>query len=80
MARGICLAELDRDEKRPVPSKMRSGWPSAASVPTTWPGGTCVARLRFCQGRWDEALAEVQAGLDLPDRLDMGRHLRGWPR
>src|SRR5262249_2311792 len=37
----------------------------------------CSARLRFCQGRWDEALADVQAGLDLPDVLDLSRHLRG---
>ena len=37
----------------------------------------CSARLRFLQGRWEEALAEVHSGLDLPDLLDMGRHLRG---
>jgi hypothetical protein len=36
-----------------------------------------VARQRFAQGRWDEALAEVQAGLELPDPFDIGRHLRG---
>jgi len=36
-----------------------------------------VARLRFWQGRWDEALTQVQAGLHLGDPMDMGRHLRG---
>jgi DNA-binding NarL/FixJ family response regulator len=40
-------------------------------------GYNCVARLRFWQGQWDEALTAVQAGLELGDPVDMGRHLRG---
>ena len=76
--RGVCLTELDRDVEaaQAFEDALRLAERGAGTDYLAW-RYTCVARLRFVQGRWDEALAEIQAGLDLPDRLDMGRHLRG---
>ena len=78
VSRGVCLTELDRDEEaeRAFEDALRL---AERGVGTDYLGWRylCTARLRFCQGRWDEALADVRAGLDLPDLLDMGRHLRG---
>lgn len=78
VSRGICLAELDRDAEadRAFEDALRL---AERGIGTDWLAWRylCSARLRFCQGRWEEALADVRAGLDLPDLLDMGRHLRG---
>jgi DNA-binding CsgD family transcriptional regulator/tetratricopeptide (TPR) repeat protein/chloramphenicol 3-O-phosphotransferase len=78
LPRGICLAELDRDAEadRAFEDALRLAERGVGTDYLAW-RYLCTARLRFSQGRWDEALAEVQAGLDLPDLLDMGRHLRG---
>ncbi len=78
VSRGICLAELDRDAEadRAFEDALRLAERGVGTDYLAW-RYLCAARLRFCQGRWDEALAEVHAGLDLPDLLDMGRHLRG---
>jgi DNA-binding CsgD family transcriptional regulator/tetratricopeptide (TPR) repeat protein len=76
--RGVCLTELDRDADaaQAFEDALRLAERGSGTDYLAW-RYNCVARLRFVQGRWDEALADVQAGLDLPDRLDMGRHLCG---
>jgi DNA-binding NarL/FixJ family response regulator len=78
MQLGVCLAELDRDSEaeKAFEDALRLAERGAGTDYLAWLYN-CVARLRFAQGRWDEALAEIQAGLDLPDPFDMGRHLRG---
>jgi DNA-binding CsgD family transcriptional regulator len=78
VSRGVCLAELDRDAgaERAFEDALRLAERGVGTDYLAW-RYLCAARLRFWQGRWDEALAEVQSGLDLPDLLDMGRHLRG---
>src|SRR6266511_4349477 len=35
-----------------------------------------LVRIRYLNGRWDDALAEIQAGLDTMDPLGMGQALR----
>jgi DNA-binding NarL/FixJ family response regulator len=78
VVRGICLAELDRDAEaeRAFEDAPRLAERGVGSDYLAW-RYLCTARLMFIQGRWEEALAEVWAGLDLPDLLDMHRHLRG---
>ncbi len=78
VSRGICLAELDQDAEaeRAFEDALRLAERGVGTDFLAW-RYLCAARLRFCQGCWEEALAEVQAGLDLADLLDMGRHLRG---
>jgi DNA-binding CsgD family transcriptional regulator/tetratricopeptide (TPR) repeat protein len=78
VSRGVCLAELDRDADaaRAFEDALRLAERGVGTDYLAW-RYLCSARLRFWQGRWEEALAEVQSGLDLPDLLDMGRHLRG---
>ncbi len=78
VSRGICLAELDRDAEaeQAFEDALRLAERGVGTDFLAW-RYLCAARLRFCQGRWEEALADVRAGLDLPDLLDMGRHLRG---
>ena len=75
---GLCLAELDQD------AEADQAFEDAFRMAERGSGRhylICgyhyMARQRFWQGRWDEALTQVQAGLDLADRMDMGRHLRG---
>ena len=76
--RGVCLAELDRDAEadQAFSEALRMAERGIGTDYLVW-GYNCVARLRFWQGRWDDALTQVQAGLDLGDPMDMGRHLRG---
>ena len=78
VSRGICLGELDRDEEaeRAFEDALRLAERGVGTDYLAW-RYLCSARLRFLQGRWEEALADVHSGLDLPDLLDMGRHLRG---
>jgi DNA-binding CsgD family transcriptional regulator/tetratricopeptide (TPR) repeat protein len=76
--RGICLTELDRDAEadQAFEDALRMAERGIGTDYLAW-GYQCLARQWFWQGRWDEALAQVQAGLDLGDAMDMGRHLRG---
>jgi DNA-binding CsgD family transcriptional regulator len=76
--RGVCLGELDRDAEagRAYEDVARLAERGIGEDYLGW-RANCVARLRFYQGRWDEALAEAEAGLDLPDPLNMARHLHG---
>jgi len=78
VSRGVCLAELGRDAEagRAFEDALRLAERGVGTDYLAW-RYLCSARLRFWQGRWEEALAEVKSGLDLPDLLDMGRHLRG---
>jgi DNA-binding CsgD family transcriptional regulator len=76
--RGVCLAELDRDAEadQAFEDAFRMAGRGIGTDHLTW-GYSCTARLRLWQGRWDEALTQVQAGPDLADRAGMGRDLRG---
>lgn len=74
--RGLCLTELDRDTEavQAFEDALRLAERGIGPDYLGW-RSNAIARLRFYQGRWDEALAEAQAGLDLPDPLSMARHL-----
>ena len=78
LSRGVCLAELDRDAEacQAFEGALRMAERGIGTDYLAW-GYNCVARLQFWQGQWDEALTAVQAGLDLGDPVDMGRHLHG---
>jgi DNA-binding CsgD family transcriptional regulator/tetratricopeptide (TPR) repeat protein len=75
--RGICLTELDcgAEAERAFEGALRV---AERGIGTDYLGWCyyCLARIRFYQGRWEETLAGVRAGLDLPDLLNIGRHLR----
>jgi len=74
--RGYCLLELDRfvdaDEAlaTAVGHNLRTGGVHLTLV------YALRARLRFLDGRWDDALAEIQTGLDSPDPLGQTPGLR----
>lgn len=75
--RAVCLIELGRDEEaeESLEAALRTAERGVGVDFLAW-RYQIAARLRYVQGRWDEALAEVAAGLELPDRLDMARHLK----
>lgn len=69
MMKAWALAELDRlaEADAAVEAGLRfcerSGSPLVAMYHAT------RANLRFLEGRWDDALAEIRAGLDIPDPM-----------
>ena len=75
--RGYCLLELDRfaeaDETLAVAVRQnqQSGGIYLALA------HSLRARMRLIDGRWDDALAEIQAGLDGPDPLGQAPGLHG---
>jgi DNA-binding NarL/FixJ family response regulator len=65
--RGYCLMGLDRlaEADDALASALRRNHRAGGvHLPLSY---AALARLRFLDGRWDDALAEVQAGLDGPD-------------
>jgi DNA-binding CsgD family transcriptional regulator len=74
--RGLCLLELDRlveaDEALAIAVRHNQ---AIGGVYLTLAYAS-RARLRFLDGRWDDALAEIEAGLDVPDPLDQSPGLR----
>jgi DNA-binding CsgD family transcriptional regulator len=64
------LAEADKALTTAVRRNHRAG---GVHLPLSYAG---LARLRFIEGRWDDALAEVQAGLDVPDPYHFATALR----
>lgn len=78
--RGYCLLELDRlDEAEQelaeaLASNQRYGGPYLTLV------HALRAQLRFLTGAWDDALAEIEAGLEYPDPLGDKPWLRGLRR
>jgi len=75
LVRGACLLGLDRlaeaDEALAdgVRHNQRAGGTHLAAHYAT------RARLRFLDGRWDDALAEIRTGLELPDPYRLGAAL-----
>ena len=75
LVRAACLLGLDRlaeaDEALAdaVRHNQRAGGARLAMHYAT------RARLRFLDGRWDDALAEIRTGLDVPDPYHMGAAL-----
>ncbi|GIG18353.1 LuxR family transcriptional regulator [Catellatospora methionotrophica] len=67
--KGICLLELDRlDEAAEATAvAVRHNQRTGGVFLTT--AHAVRAHVRFLQGRWDDALAEVRSGLDGPDPL-----------
>jgi DNA-binding CsgD family transcriptional regulator/tetratricopeptide (TPR) repeat protein len=77
VARALCLVELgrDADADAALEAALRAAQQGTGTDFLGW-RHQIVARLRYVQGRWDESLAAVHEGLELPDRFDMARHLR----
>jgi DNA-binding CsgD family transcriptional regulator len=75
--RGLCLMEmdLDADAEAALEAALCAAERGDGTDHLSW-RHLILARLRYVQGRWEEALDVVGAGLDLPDILDMARHLR----
>ncbi|MFC7244689.1 ATP-binding protein [Catellatospora aurea] len=67
--KGICLMELDRldEADEAVATAVRHNQRTGGVFLTT--AHAVRAHIRFLQGRWDDALAEVRSGLDGPDPL-----------
>ncbi|MGN9909945.1 AAA family ATPase [Phytohabitans sp. LJ34] len=74
--RGLCLLELDRfaEADEALATAVRHNQATGGVYLTL--AYASRARLRFLDGRWDDALAEIEAGLDVPDPLDQARGLR----
>jgi DNA-binding CsgD family transcriptional regulator/tetratricopeptide (TPR) repeat protein len=75
--RGYCLLELDRFAEADAILAV-------AARHNRQTGGVYLAlvhalraRLRFLDGRWDDALAEIETGLDGPDPLNQAPGLHG---
>ncbi|TQF03035.1 AAA family ATPase [Kitasatospora acidiphila] len=76
MARGFCLADLDRATE--AYEDFREGVrqsESAGGAFLTW-HQSAIANLEFLRGNWDDAQTAVQTGLDASDPLDVGPDLR----
>jgi DNA-binding CsgD family transcriptional regulator len=73
--RGFCLLELDRlaDADRAYEAGLRQH-ERAGRAFLTWHYMGRI-RVRFLDGRWDDALAEIQAGLEVIDPLGMAPSL-----
>lgn len=73
--RGVCLLELDRlaEAEEATATAVRHNQRTGGMFLTT--AHAVRAHLRFLQGRWDDALAEVRSGLDGPDPLGHGERL-----
>jgi DNA-binding CsgD family transcriptional regulator len=74
--RAYCLVGMDRlDEAEDA--LARSIWLTQQAGGAFLPSSYFFrARLRFLQGRWDDALAEIEAGLDVPDPYQIAPALR----
>jgi DNA-binding CsgD family transcriptional regulator/tetratricopeptide (TPR) repeat protein len=74
--RGFCLMELDRlaEADAAFETGLRQSERSGRAFLTWYYMGR--VRTRFLDGRWDDALAEIQAGLDTIDPLGMAEGLR----
>jgi len=75
VVRGFCLLELDRlaEADRAFEAGTRLRERGGRAFLTWYYMGR--ARVRFLDGRWDDALAEIQAGLDAVDPLGMAAGL-----
>ncbi|MEH1015821.1 AAA family ATPase [Micromonospora sp. CPCC 206060] len=78
LIQGVCLVELDRyqEAEAVLGEAMRTSQRGADFMPLAW----CQwvrADIRFLDGRWDEVLAEVRAGLQATDYLDVAQMLHG---
>ncbi|GIF85229.1 ATP-binding protein [Catellatospora bangladeshensis] len=73
--RGVCLLELDRfaEAEEATAIAVRHNQRTGGMFLTT--AHAVRAHLRFLQGRWDDALAEVRSGLDGPDPVGHGARL-----
>ncbi|GAA2378120.1 LuxR family transcriptional regulator [Catellatospora methionotrophica] len=75
--RGMCLLELDRlaEADRALSAAVAANRESGgAYLPIAH---TLRARLLFLDGRWDDALVEIETGIELPDLLGSAVRLRG---
>jgi DNA-binding CsgD family transcriptional regulator len=74
--RGFCLLELDRlaEAETAFETGLRQSERGGRAFLTWHHMG--LVRTRFLNGRWDDALAEIQAGLEAIDPLGMAQGLR----
>ncbi|GAA1813272.1 LuxR family transcriptional regulator [Planosporangium flavigriseum] len=73
LVRGFCLLELDRFAE--AEAAFTEGRRRLGRTFRTW-HHMALARLRYLQGRWNDALAEIRAGLDVTDCPGLAGGLR----
>jgi DNA-binding CsgD family transcriptional regulator len=75
---GYCLFELDRfpEADQALATAVRHNQQTGGVYLTL--AHSIRAQLRLLDGRWDDALAEIETGLDSPDPLGQAEGLRGW--
>ncbi|MFJ9845084.1 AAA family ATPase [Kitasatospora sp. NPDC101155] len=76
LARGYCLAELDRMAEAHADFRAGARESEQAGVALLPWYQSAMANLEFLRGNWDDALVAVQSGLDTVDPLDVGPDLR----
>jgi DNA-binding CsgD family transcriptional regulator len=81
LIRGLCLLELDRldEADHAFDAGMRDSEHGGGALPVGWYHWG-RAFLRFFEGRWDDALSEVSAGLDAVDFLGIAQALHSTAR
>jgi DNA-binding NarL/FixJ family response regulator/tetratricopeptide (TPR) repeat protein len=76
LVRGLCLLDLDRPvEAAAACEEGRAQSEHGGRAFLTW-HHMALARVRYLDGRWDDALAEIEAGLDAIDCLGVTEGLR----
>ncbi len=76
LVRGLCLVELDRPvEAAAACEEGRAQSEHGGRAFLTW-HHMALARVHYFDGRWDDALAEIEAGLDAIDCLGVTEGLR----
>ncbi|MFH8381129.1 AAA family ATPase [Kitasatospora sp. NPDC018058] len=76
LARGYCLADLDRPAEAHADFRAGARESERAGVALLPWYQSAIANLEYLRGNWDDALAAVQSGLDTVDPLDVGPDLR----
>ncbi|MFG2848624.1 AAA family ATPase [Kitasatospora sp. NPDC048296] len=76
LARGYCLADLDRLAEAHADLRAGARESEQAGVALLPWYQSAIANLEYLRGNWDDALVAVQSGLDTVDPLDVGPDLR----
>ncbi|MBP0448705.1 AAA family ATPase [Kitasatospora sp. RG8] len=75
LARGYCLADLDRLAEAHAHLRTGARESERAGVALLTGYQSAIAKVEFLRGNWDDALVAVQSGLDTIDPLNIGPDL-----